>query len=55
MSETKEKACRACKACANYGFGCNRPMTDREVKLDVQFYVDGPVDRPDCFESEGRE
>ena len=47
-----DKISQACKKCANYGFGCQRPMKEWEVKTDVQFYVDGPRDRPDCWERE---
>jgi len=52
MNKEKERACKACRACANYGFGCNRPMTEAEVREDVQFYVEPPLDRPDCWEKE---
>ena len=50
--DKKDGACKACRACANYGFGCQRPMTQEEVDTDTQFYADGPTDRPDCWEKE---
>jgi hypothetical protein len=45
------KVSKACKACANYGFGCQRPLTNGELYEEVQFYVDGS-NRPDCWERE---
>jgi len=55
MTKQQTNDCRACKACANYGFGCQSPLTEADLPIGVQLYVGGPNDRPDCWEREMEE